>query len=825
MRRSPLRRVGLMLLAVVVTTLGLTTPAHAADTGTISGKITYKGQPVADANVSAFSESGNYGSATTDANGNYQLVNLAPDLYRVQIDAQGHPSQYVPGTVDYDDATLYVVSNGSNTVVNEALLPIGTISGRLVNNVGNGMANAYVYTDDPETQESSGGWATTDAQGYYSMVVPAGTHAVSFMIGNSRQYVPGAREFSEAQAFTVAADQTVTVNETALPNGSAAGTILAASGQPAPLNTEVLFWSTEDNPEYVYTSTYTDDSGNYRLDGLPPGPYRVLLRLSSGSSLFYPHTLVESAAQTVTVVENSVLDLDDQLLATGTLKGRFSIGEEGAPGVEVSTRAVGGFGGPWANTDDNGDYQFDEVFVGPYTVSFRDAEGSFEQWATGKLSEETADTITVTTGTTTVNDSLLPTGTVVLKAKDSTSGAAVKGFIATVFNGYGQATGDSLTLTGIPVGTHPISLSAAGYASVDGQVSVTAKAGQTVTVTVPLTRVRALTGTIVDRVTGAGVRDVCVMAIPATQFSLYEGCGESTDEHGNYRIAHLPETGAVKLFVAPYEEAVHGAQWVGATGGTGDQRQAVTITPAAQGWTTGPAIKMDKRATLKGTVTSETGQPIEWGSVGLYTGHPGAGGGFGEAQLDEDGKYGMDFLGPYSWPLVFGAVDHATQWSGAKPDRFSAVPVKLTAGTPTTYNHTMKVGQRVSGTITLLEGTGDVTGNFLIAGNATTKDFVAVTDLQAGGRYTLRVLGPVQLTIGFDGPAPDGEWVQFTGKLTVGRRGQLVNFCMTSPTTMVICGSKSAIELPTQPVLPAKPVPGTLPAQPVLPGGGGPQPR
>ncbi|BCJ71595.1 hypothetical protein CS0771_11390 [Catellatospora sp. IY07-71] len=827
MRRPPLRRVGLMLLAVVVTTLGMTTPAHAADTGTISGKITYKNQPVEAAFVYASTETGAGGYAVTDANGDYQILNLQPDVYRVQVSAAGHPTQYAPATIGYYDAAMHAVSAGANTVVDDALVPIGTISGRLVNNIGGGMANAMIATHDPETEEHSGGSASTDAQGYYSMVVPEGTHVVSFTIGNSRQYVPGARDFADAQAVAVAADQTVTVNETARPNGSAAGTVLDAAGQRVGYGLEIIFAGTEDNPEYVYTSAYTDENGDYRLDGLPPGPYRAMFRLDSGSIMLYPHTLVESAAQTVTIAENAVTDVDDQLLGTGTVKGRFTIGDEGAAGVEAIARPVGGYGAAWTNADEDGYYQIDEVFTGSYTVSFRDLEGTFEQWATGKLTEETANVFPVAAGgTTTVNDSLLPTGTVKIKAKDSTTGAAVKGFTAGVYNGYGQAEGDTLTLTGIPVGTHPISLSAAGYASVDGQVSATVGAGgQTVTVMVSLTRVRALTGTIVDRVTGAAVRDVCVIAVRATRFSLPDGCGDSTDENGNYRITYLPESGPVKIFVAPYEEAVHGAQWVGATGGTGDQRQAVTVTPAAQGWTTGPAIRMDRRAPLKGTVTSETGQPITWGSVGMYTPHPGLGGGFGDVQLDEDGKYATSFFGPYSWPLVFSAIDHAMQWSGGKPDRFSATPVKLTAGTPTTYDYNMKVGRRISGTITMPEGAEDLTDHYLVAGDVTTNDYVAVTSVRAGGRYTLRVLGPVQMTVGLEGPWPTYQAVKFTGKLTVGRRDQLVNFCVTSPTTMVICGSKAAIDVPLQPTPPARPVPGTMPTQPVLPGGGGPQPR
>ncbi|GAA1609895.1 MSCRAMM family protein [Catellatospora bangladeshensis] len=826
MRRSPLRRVGLMLLAVVVTTLGMTTPAHAADTGTISGKITYKNQPVADVFVYAFAESGASGYATTDANGNYQIADLQPDLYRVQVSAQGHPTQYAPATISYFDAAMHAVSTGVNTVVNDALVPIGTIAGRLVNSSGGGMANAMIATHDPETEEPTGGSASTDAQGYYSMVVPVGTHVVSFTIGSSRQYVPGARDFTDAQAVAVAADQTVTVNETALPNGSAAGTVLDAAGQRVGYGLEVIFASTEDHPEYVYASAYTDENGDYRLDGLPPGPYRVMFRLASGSIMLYPHTMVESAAQTVTVAENAVTDVDDQLLGTGTVKGRFTVGTEGAAGVEVIARPAGGYGAAWTNADDDGYYEIDDVFAGSYTVDFRDPDGAFEQWATGKLTEETANIFAVTAGgTTTVNDSLLPTGTVKLTAKDLTSGAAVKGFTASVFTGYGQAATDSLTLTGIPIGTHPISLSAAGYDSIDGEVSVTVQAGKTVTVQVPLTRIRALAGTIVDRATGAGVRGVCVMAVSVPRFVLPDGCGDSTDENGNYRITYLPESGPVKIFVAPYEESLHGAQWVGATGGTGDQRQAVTVTPGAQGWTTGPAIKMDKRALLKGTVTSETGQPVEWGSVGMYVPHPGVGGGFGDVQVDEDGRYSSNFFGPYSWPLVFGATGHAVQWSGGKPDRFSAIPVKLTAGTTTTYNYKLKVGQAVSGRITLPETVDKPGGDRLIASNVTTKDYTAVGEVLADGSYTMRVLGPVQMTIEYEGPWPTYQSVQFTGKLTVGRRDQLVNFCVTSPTTMVICGSKAAIDVPLQPTPPARPVPGTMPAQPVLPGGGGPQPR
>src|SRR3954447_22437978 len=99
MRRTPLRRFGLMLLAVVITTLGTTTPAQAADTGVITGRITYNGVPVANTSVYANNdETGEGGVNFTDGSGRYTIADLPPGSYRVQILAEGHPLQYAPST-------------------------------------------------------------------------------------------------------------------------------------------------------------------------------------------------------------------------------------------------------------------------------------------------------------------------------------------------------------------------------------------------------------------------------------------------------------------------------------------------------------------------------------------------------------------------------------------------------------------------------------------------------------------------------------------------------------------------------------------------------
>lgn len=57
--------------------------------------------------------------------------------------------------------------------------------------------------------------------------------------------------------------------------------------------------------------------------------------------------------------------------------------------------------------------------------------------------------------------------------------------------------------------------------------------------------------------------------------------------------------------------------------------------------------------------------------------------------------------------MIFGAPEHAQQWSGGAPTYRQARRIRVRAGQTTTYDYRMRVGATVSGTVT------DVTGRLI----------------------------------------------------------------------------------------------------------------
>jgi hypothetical protein len=146
----------------------------------------------------------------------------------------------------------------------------------------------------------------------------------------------------------------------------------------------------------------------------------------------------------------------------------------------------------------------------------------------------------------------------------------------------------------------------------------------------------------------------------------------------------------------------YGAQWVGRSGGVGTATRARTVRVNAGGTATVPTIRLDRAGTISGVVRSETGRPVPFGTVSLHA-FGRAGASFSE-DLDAEGRYRIDWLGPYEWPLLFSVADHARQWSGGQADRRRAKEIRVRSGRTTTYSPTLTVGTVLTGTVTNASG-------------------------------------------------------------------------------------------------------------------------
>lgn len=165
----------------------------------ISGVVTTVETPgvgLAGASALAVDSTGNYvGSATTDAEGSYSIVGLAPATYRIQFQApygDSHAEQFWKNVPTFDKATPLTVAAGSVvTDINATLTQGATISGTVTDTAN---PSAPIPGADVLAQSPSGTFvaeALTDESGNYTLTgLPAGTLVVKFAGTDGGAYTP-----------------------------------------------------------------------------------------------------------------------------------------------------------------------------------------------------------------------------------------------------------------------------------------------------------------------------------------------------------------------------------------------------------------------------------------------------------------------------------------------------------------------------------------------------------------------------------------------------------------------------------------------------------
>ncbi|WP_162907580.1 carboxypeptidase-like regulatory domain-containing protein, partial [Allorhizocola rhizosphaerae] len=321
-----------------------------------------------------------------------------------------------------------------------------------------------------------------------------------------------------------------------------------------------IFSSNEDGTSVGGAST--NASGAYRIANLKPGRFYLDLRTNWGGT-----------RQTERFDVSGETVFDYALPAIGSVTGRLSK-QDGTGAADVTV----GVTGNWrtTRTDANGDWRVEQVFAGADAiVTYFDPRQGIQQYAYGKLTHATADRVTVVGGqTTTVNEVVLPTGSVRVTAKDSVTGAPVLNFIASARFARHETSAGEAILDNVTAGTHVLYVDSPGYIAQDPK-EVTVVAGQRVDIEVTLTPEAKIDVTVVDAITGAPLRGVCVAAV-SPRHVPEDGCWNTTGDDGRLTIAGLP-AGGHQLLAVPTEAPGHGAQWVGVSGGTGRQVLAATV--------------------------------------------------------------------------------------------------------------------------------------------------------------------------------------------------------------------------------------------------------
>ncbi|MEU7803039.1 carboxypeptidase regulatory-like domain-containing protein [Micromonospora arborensis] len=610
----------------------------------------------------------------------------------------------------------------------------GAVGGRLTTSTGAAAAEVLVQVYEADSYNYVDN-TSTDADGNYTIAgLPAGSYLVGyFPLEQPGQYYHQHPTIWDANPVTVTAGGTARADDQLFGTGTITGQLVNTSGEPLPnLYIEAREVETDGS-----AGAQTDDQGRFTF-ATRPGRYTLSFQPIEGSYQvqYVPGTTNRDNATVFEVKADEATVVNETALPAGGLSGRFTTAA-GAPLVDAQVIISGSTGatGEYTQTDANGEFSV-QLLPDSYIVGL--FAGDRQQYYRGKLNSEEADHVEVRGGQQTrITDSLLGTGSVTVQAVDSVTGAPIADFCAQSECSNGTGT---VTITDLPQGSHTIYLDTADRLHFNREVTgVRVKANRDTKLTVKLRPGAVISTTIVDRQSGAPVADICLDTFLPKQASLQDGYGDCSDRNGRIQVGPLT-AGSYKLFAVPRNDT-YGRQWVGANGGTGDEREALAVTATVGQVVTGPQVRLDRAGTVTGTVTDPTGKPMPNAGVSVLTGHPGVGA--EDALSDEHGVYTLKRLGPYAWPVVVWAYPYASVWSGDKTSRFTATPVTVTAGAAATHNVQLDQGVELTGTFRTPDGT-PFTGGHVIARSVDTGD-IAGNGWMSEGQFSIRLKGPQQI--------------------------------------------------------------------------------
>ena len=103
-------------------------------------------------------------------------------------------------------------------------------------------------------------------------------------------------------------------------NGTVAGRLLMADGNPASGMTVVATPATSPSAVYFSHSAQTDSSGNYKIDNVPPGDYFVVFFTPGFPITHYPGARTSEKASAVKVRGGeNVVGIDFKVVAEGNV--------------------------------------------------------------------------------------------------------------------------------------------------------------------------------------------------------------------------------------------------------------------------------------------------------------------------------------------------------------------------------------------------------------------------------------------------------------------------------------------------------------------------
>jgi len=418
------------VLALILTTvltvamLGSTPSATAADTASISGRVTVSGLGISDVSVTAYRDGGGgsfswYNSASTDSAGNYSVGTLPAGTYRLHFDA-GTPSlapEYFDNAITLATATNITVAEGAAVVGRNATLEQAAhITGKITGGGTNLRSIEVVaYSDsDADGEWESVAYTQTEFDGTYDLGgLSGGVYRLRFVDYSDDfvdEWYDDAVDLASADGVTVAKSATVAgINAVLTPTSHITGVVTGPAGAPL-ADIAVNAYALVDASWQHVQSDYTDALGTYDVGGLTEGSHRVEFRDWGGQHTgeFYNDKPDLASSDPVAVgVSATTSGINATLAPAAHITGRLTNPSGG--GLEYADVYVYRLQGgtfedfEYAEADGAGFYDVNGLTAGTYRLEFYDWRTNVSEFWNDKPNLQMADSIVLSTSQTVGN--------------------------------------------------------------------------------------------------------------------------------------------------------------------------------------------------------------------------------------------------------------------------------------------------------------------------------------------------------------------------------------------------------------------------------------